>query len=108
MSVFQSVDAPEGVSDEGMALFLNGIDTEMEAKRRERSLDVTLSQLKQVAERWVQGTTQVQAMNEVVLGRRLEGEWAKEEDDWVEMPLGDEASQQTESKSPGGGSFVEL
>ncbi|KAI9718324.1 MAG: Mitochondrial presequence protease [Chrysothrix sp. TS-e1954] len=107
LSVFQSVDAPEAVSDEGMALFLNGVDQDMEAKRRERLLDVTGSQLKQVAERWVRGTTEGQAMNEVVLGRKLGQEEWLNEDDWVEMPLGEQAAEEAESRSRGG-SFVEL
>ena len=41
LSVFQGVDAPESVSQEGMTRFVSGVDEAMEQRKREQLLDVT-------------------------------------------------------------------
>lgn len=46
LSVFQGLDAPESVSEEGMTRFLHGIDQEMEQKRRELLLGTTNAHIK--------------------------------------------------------------
>lgn len=51
LGVFQSVDAPRSVSDEGASMFLNGIDEDMEQRRREWLLDVDKSQVREAAEK---------------------------------------------------------
>lgn len=91
LSVFQSVDAPESVSDEGMTLFLTGITQDMEQERRERLLDVSISQVKDVAEKYLPNIAPdvdegSRSSNEVVLG--AEQEWLKSENGWTKMPLG--------------------
>ncbi|KAK0110770.1 Mitochondrial presequence protease [Cadophora gregata f. sp. sojae] len=53
LSVFQSVDAPQAVSDEGMARFLSGVSDEMLQERRERLLDVTKKQVREVAQKYL-------------------------------------------------------
>jgi Zn-dependent M16 (insulinase) family peptidase len=53
LSVFQSVDAPQAVSDEGMTRFLSGVSDEMMQERRERLLDVTNAQVREVAQKYV-------------------------------------------------------
>ena len=53
LSVFQSVDAPQSVSDEGMTKFLSGVSDEMMQERRERLLDVTKEQVREVAQNYV-------------------------------------------------------
>jgi Zn-dependent M16 (insulinase) family peptidase len=53
LSVFQSVDAPQSVSDEGMTRFLSGVTEEMRQERRERLLDVTKDQVREVAQTYV-------------------------------------------------------
>lgn len=53
LSVFQSVDAPESVSGEGMVRFLNGVTDEMVQERRERLLDVNKEQVGQVAQKYL-------------------------------------------------------
>lgn len=50
LSVFQKVDAPISVSQEGMTRFLNGITYEQEQQRREWLLDVTPKDLVAAAE----------------------------------------------------------
>ncbi|GIZ49522.1 hypothetical protein CKM354_001255200 [Cercospora kikuchii] len=50
LSVFQKLDAPTSVSQEGMTRFLNGITYDMEQQRREWLLDVTPQDVKAAAE----------------------------------------------------------
>lgn len=55
LSVFQSVDAPRAVSDEIVTKFLTGVTEEMQQRRRERLLDVTREQVRDVAEEFLVG-----------------------------------------------------
>ncbi|KAH9844396.1 putative Mitochondrial presequence protease [Teratosphaeria destructans] len=51
LSVFQSADRPRSVNSEGMERFLQGIEPEMEQRRREALLDVGGGDVKQAAEK---------------------------------------------------------
>ena len=53
LSVFQSVDAPENLSEEGMTRFLSGVDEDMEQKKREELLDVTKADVRNVAQKFL-------------------------------------------------------
>lgn len=53
ISVFQSVDAPKAVNQEGMGRFLSGVTDEMRQKKREQLLDVTKSQVQEVARKYL-------------------------------------------------------
>ncbi|KEY67835.1 hypothetical protein S7711_04973 [Stachybotrys chartarum IBT 7711] len=53
ISVFQGVDAPKSVNQEGMGRFLSGITEEMKQKKREQLLDVTKTQVKEVAQKYL-------------------------------------------------------
>lgn len=53
ISVFQNVDAPKEVNQEGMAKFLSGVTEEMKQKKREQLLDVTQGQVKEAAQRYL-------------------------------------------------------
>ncbi|KAK4075288.1 uncharacterized protein Triagg1_4409 [Trichoderma aggressivum f. europaeum] len=53
ISVFQGVDAPKSVNQEGMARFLSGITDEMKQKKREQLLDVTKQQVRDVAQKFL-------------------------------------------------------
>ena len=78
LSVFQSVDAPESVSDEGMTRFLNGIDEGMEQRRREQLLDVTKDDVREVAQKYlIEGTP---GSSLALLGERQD--WVNEVDGW--------------------------
>ena len=79
LSVFQGLDAPESVSEEGMTRFLSGIDEEMEQKKREQLLDVGKEDIKEVTERFL--AEKSQGANLVVLGERKP--WVKESDNWT-------------------------
>ena len=78
LSVFQGIDAPESVSEEGMTTFLSGVDEEMEQKKREQLLDVRQETVKEVAQQFlVEG---IEKTNLVVLGEPKE--WLQERDGW--------------------------
>ncbi|KAF2759333.1 hypothetical protein EJ05DRAFT_492652 [Pseudovirgaria hyperparasitica] len=53
LSVFQSVDAPRSVSDEGMSQFLSGVDQDMQQRRREQLLDVSKRDVQEAAEEFL-------------------------------------------------------
>ena len=55
LSVFQGLDAPESVSEEGMTRFLVGIDEAMEQKKREQLLDTTIDDVMNAAQKYVLG-----------------------------------------------------
>lgn len=92
LSVFQAIDAPQGVSEEGMARFLSGIDEDMEQRKREALLDVRKQDLVNVAEKFlVKGIGQA---NLAIIGKR-QG-WVKEEDGYSIKKLQITESSQTE------------
>ena len=78
LSVFQGVDAPESVSQEGMTRFLSGVDETMEQTKREQLLDVKKEDIREVAQRYL-----VDGMKDAritVLGENKD--WFKEEAGW--------------------------
>lgn len=78
ISVFQRIDAPESVSEEGMTRFLTGIDEEMEQVKREQLLDVRIRDVKAVARRYlVEGQSDASL---AVLGEKTD--WIDERDGW--------------------------
>ena len=79
LSVFQGVDAPESVSQEGMTRFLSGVDEGMEQTKREQLLDVKKEDIREVAQRYlVEGTKDARV---TVLGEQKD--WIKEEAGWT-------------------------
>lgn len=78
LSVFQGVDAPESVSEEGMTRFLSGVDNEMEQVKRDQLLDVRRDDVMDVAQRYlIEG---MDGANLAVLGERKE--WVTKEEGW--------------------------
>ena len=78
LSVFQGVDAPESVSQEGMTRFLSGVDEAMEQTKREQLLDVKKEDIREVAQRYL-----VEGMKDAriaVLGEKKD--WIEEEAGW--------------------------
>lgn len=89
LSVFQSLDAPESVSEEGMTRFLSGVDEGMEQRRREQLLDVKAEDVKAMAQKFlVEGMAEA---NVAVLGEKRE--WMDERAGWTEVPLGVSAAE---------------
>ena len=78
LSTFQSVDAPQSVSDEGMTRFLSGVDEDMEQRKRDQLLDVAKEDVRDVAQKYL-----VEGMKDVriaVLGEKKD--WVEEADGW--------------------------
>ncbi|KAF2710530.1 mitochondrial presequence protease [Pleomassaria siparia CBS 279.74] len=84
LSVFQGYDAPQSVSREGMRLFLSGITDDMLQTRRERLLDVTADQVREVADRFL--VQRASESNVAVLGERKD--WADAKNGWDIRDLG--------------------
>lgn len=92
LSVFQAIDAPESVSEEGMMRFLSGVDEDMERRKREALLDVRKEDLVNVTEKYlVRGIGQA---NLAIIGENQE--WVKE-DGYSVKNLQVSASSQTEN-----------
>ncbi|KAL2021468.1 hypothetical protein VTK56DRAFT_7101 [Thermocarpiscus australiensis] len=70
ISVFQGVDAPRAVNEEGMSNFVYGITEEMKQKRREQLLDVTKDQVREVAQRYIVDALDKQSERLVFLGEK--------------------------------------
>ncbi|TPX06923.1 uncharacterized protein E0L32_011147 [Thyridium curvatum] len=75
ISVFQSVDAPQSVNEEGMGKFLFGVTNGMKQRRREQLLDVTKDQVREVAQKYIVDALAKGAERTVFLG---------EKQDWVD------------------------
>lgn len=75
ISVFQGVDAPRAVNEEGMSNFLYGITEEMKQIRREQLLGVTKDQVREVAQKYVVDALAKESGRLVFLGERR---------DWVD------------------------
>ena len=78
LSVFQSVDAPQAVSEEGMTRFLSGVSDEMLQERRERLLDVSKEQVREAAQRYIVDALEEEQGSLVFLGEKkpwVDGTW---------------------------------
>jgi Zn-dependent M16 (insulinase) family peptidase len=53
LSVFKGLDAPRSVSSEGMNRFLSGLSDDMIQEKRERLLDTTKEQVREVAQKYI-------------------------------------------------------
>ena len=78
LSVFQGLDSPESVSEEGMTRFLSGIDEAMEQKKREQLLDVRKDNVREVAQKFL--VDGMEGANLAILGEKKD--WVKEGEGW--------------------------
>jgi len=78
LSVFQGIDAPESVSQEGITQFLTGVDQDMQQQRREQLLDVTADDVKSVADKFL--VNGIDSAHTAVLGTPKE--WVNKESGW--------------------------
>lgn len=53
LSIFQSVDAPMNIASQGATNFYEGIDDELRQERRENFLDISIEDLKNVADKYL-------------------------------------------------------
>lgn len=79
LSVFQGVDAPESVSEEGMTKFLSGVDEDMEQRKREQLLDVRKEDVREVAQKYI--VEGMEGASLAVLGEKRE--WVNEGSGWA-------------------------
>ena len=86
LSVFQGIDAPESINQEGMMRFLTGVDEEMEQVMRERLLDVKPDQVREVAEEFLVKGLERGDSNTALLGKAQD--FIRESDGWFTMPMG--------------------
>ncbi|GMG12531.1 unnamed protein product [[Candida] boidinii] len=69
LTIFQKVDAPISVDQEGMSMFNYGIDDEVRQERREALLEVELEDVIESAQKYVTGNT-----SESIIGSTKESE----------------------------------
>ncbi|KAJ4306331.1 Mitochondrial presequence protease [Collariella sp. IMI 366227] len=84
ISIFQGVDAPRAVNEEGMSNFVYGITEEMKQRRREQLLDVTKDQVREVAQKYIVEALGKQSERVVFLGEKrdfVDNTWAIKEMD---------------------------
>ncbi|QYS94680.1 Mitochondrial presequence protease [Trichoderma simmonsii] len=82
ISVFQGVDAPKSVNQEGMARFLSGITDEMKQRKREQLLDVTKEQVRDVAQKFLVDAIERGEERTTFLGEKqgwVDGSWTVHE-----------------------------
>ncbi|KAJ1721324.1 Mitochondrial presequence protease [Coemansia erecta] len=70
LAVFGDLDAPLSAADEGMAYFTAGITDDMRQQRREQFLQVTPSDLKDVAQRYLLSPEAAAASSVAVIGEQ--------------------------------------
>ncbi|KAI8373250.1 peptidase M16C associated-domain-containing protein [Blakeslea trispora] len=80
LAIFQDVDAPQSVSEEGMLQFVHGISDEMRQLRRESLLKVTQDDIKRVAHTYLEKPFQENCYSTALLGEAnsritTEGGW---------------------------------
>lgn len=68
LSIFASIDAPTTPANKGRVAFLRGITQAMRQKRREQYLSVSLSELRQIAERYFQPIGEESRSPTVIIG----------------------------------------
>lgn len=79
ISVFQGVDAPKAVNQEGMSRFLSGVTHEMQQKRRQQLLDVSKAQVKEAAQKYLVDVLDRGEESTAFLGEKqgwVDGTWA--------------------------------
>jgi Zn-dependent M16 (insulinase) family peptidase len=86
LSVFQGVDAPVSVNQEGMVRFLSGVDEDMEQKRREWLLDVDAKQVRDAAEKMVEDVNSKAYLT--VLGNAEKKAFLKGGAEWKVVDMG--------------------
>lgn len=85
LTIFQKIDAPMSVREEGLGHFLYGIDDNMRQDRRRNLLDVSLDDLKEAAQRYLGDQT---VKSSCIIGN---GQAFHVTDDWEVINLEDES-----------------
>jgi Zn-dependent M16 (insulinase) family peptidase len=107
LSVFQSIDAPRSVSSEGMSRFVNGVTDEMIQERRERLLDVTGEQVREVAQKYLVESLEKGEQSLAFLGEKkdwVDGTWRVEQMEVAQQPQQPEIQDEEDVQQAGLGS----
>ncbi|KAJ5681774.1 Mitochondrial presequence protease [Penicillium maclennaniae] len=89
LGIFQGLDAPVSVDDEGARYFLSGVTHEMDQRWREQVLDVTAKDVNEVADRYlVNGSRRATC----VLGEKKD--WAGADWDMRKLSMGESAASE--------------
>lgn len=91
LSVFQSLDAPVSINNEGLDKFVAGVTEEMVQERRERLLDVTKEEVREVAQKYIVENIEKEESRMVFLGEKKA--WADESWDIQNMGIAQEAAE---------------
>lgn len=70
ISIFQGVDAPRAVNEEGMSTFVYGVTEEMKQARRKQLLDVTKDQVRDIAQKYIVNALSEESERLVFLGEK--------------------------------------
>ncbi|ODQ51746.1 hypothetical protein SAICODRAFT_59210 [Saitoella complicata NRRL Y-17804] len=97
LSVFQKIDAPISVSQEGMASFLEGVNDQQRQLRRERLLAVDIPSIRDVAERYLVNAFKSGQSSTAVLGEKKE--FATKENGWELFNWGAEAAEKVQHQA---------
>jgi hypothetical protein len=87
LGIFQGLDAPMSVDEEGSRYFLSGVTHEMDQRWREQVLDVTAKEVNEVADRFLVNGSQRATC---VLGEKKD--WAGADWDVRKLSMGDESA----------------
>ncbi|KAG4305233.1 hypothetical protein PORY_001403 [Pneumocystis oryctolagi] len=80
LSIFQSLDAPISVDQEGLLYFVNSIDDETRQLHRERLLNVKIDDLYNAAKRYIFQPLSQQHLSITILGEKKD--WIEQEKQW--------------------------
>ncbi|CCD26340.1 pitrilysin family metalloprotease NDAI_0H01660 [Naumovozyma dairenensis CBS 421] len=76
LTIFQQIDAPTSPKGEGITEFFSGVTDEMRQKRREQLLDVSLSDINRVAEKYLLSkNSSVAVVGPLIDGETVEPAW---------------------------------
>lgn len=85
ITLFQRVDAPESINEEGMIKFTHGIDQEMAQRRRNQVLDVTSSDVREAADQYL--VQKLERDSKIAL-LGPPAPWISQEQGWISQEVG--------------------
>ncbi|EME79874.1 uncharacterized protein MYCFIDRAFT_204362 [Pseudocercospora fijiensis CIRAD86] len=86
LSVFQALDAPQSINEEGLSQFLQGITQDLDQQRREWLLDTTVAQVKDAAESLAEKVRHESYTT--ILGKKEGKKFVEEEVGWEIQHMG--------------------
>ncbi|QSL65278.1 hypothetical protein MERGE_002587 [Pneumocystis wakefieldiae] len=94
LSVFQSLDAPISINQEGLPYFMNSLSDEMRQQHRERLLQVSISDLYRVSKKYIFEPMSQQHSSVTVLGEKKK--WIEQEKQWEIFDLNEDIDIQSQ------------